>query len=48
VAIAHTPANASGLIRIEAQLTVLRPVALRGTGHASHQDQAASIRHYIV
>jgi len=46
--IAHTPANASWLNRIEAQFTALRYFALDGTDHASHQEQGSMIRRYII
>jgi transposase len=46
--IACTPANSSWLNRAEAQFTALRYVALDGTGHATHQEQAKLIRRYII
>ena len=46
--IAYTPANASWLNRIEAQLTALRYFALDGSDHASHEEQASMIRRYII
>jgi transposase len=46
--IAHTPANASWLNRIEAQFTALRYFALDGTDHASHRQQGSMIRRYII
>jgi transposase len=48
VEIACTPTDSSWLNRIEAQLTALRYVALDGTGHASHKEQASMIRRYII
>ena len=45
--IAYTPTNSSWLNRIEAQFTALRYFALEGTGHATHQEQASTIRRYI-
>ena len=48
VEIAYTPSNASWLNRIEAQFTALRYFALDGTDHASHQEQASTIRRYII
>ena len=33
---------------IEAQFTALRYVALDGTDHASHHEQASTIRCYII
>jgi len=46
--IAYTPTNSSWLNRVEAQFTALRYVALEGTGHATHQEQASMIRRYII
>jgi hypothetical protein len=37
-----------GLNRIEAQFTPLRYFALDGTDHASYQEQASTIRRYII
>ncbi|MDQ2873784.1 MAG: transposase [Actinomycetota bacterium] len=46
--IAYTPTNASWLNRIEAQFTALRYLALDGTDHATHKEQASMIRRYII
>ena len=46
--IAYTPTNSSWLNRIEAQFTALRYLALDGTDHASHKEQASMIRRYII
>jgi transposase len=46
--IAYTPSSASWLSRIEAQLTALRYLALDGTDHACHHEQASMIRRYII
>jgi len=48
VQIAHTPTNASWSNRIEAQFTALRYLALDGTDHATHQQQASMIRRHII
>ena len=48
VEIAYTPTNSSWLNRVEAQFTVLRYLTLDGTGHASHTEQASTIRRYII
>jgi transposase len=48
VEIAYTPTNSSWLNRIEAQFTALRYFALDGTDHASHKEQASTIRRYII
>ena len=48
VEIAYTPTNSSWLNRIEAQFTALRYFTLDGTGHASHKEQASTIRRYII
>lgn len=48
VEIAYTPTNSSWLNRIEAQLTALRYFALDGTDHTSHNEQASTIRSYII
>jgi transposase len=45
---AYTPTNSSWLNRVEAQFTALRYLALDGTDHASHQEQASMIRRYII
>jgi hypothetical protein len=42
------PFSASWLKRIEPQFTALRYIALDGTDHASHEEQASMIRHYIA
>ncbi|WP_225994029.1 transposase [Actinomadura rudentiformis] len=47
VEIAYTPTNFSWLNRIEAQFTALRYVALDGTDHRSHKEQASMIRYII-
>ena len=46
--IAHTPADASWLNRIEAQFTALRYFTPDGTDHARHAEQASMIRRYII
>ncbi len=46
--IACTPTSSSWLNRIEAQFTALRYVALDGTDHATHQEQATMICRYII
>jgi hypothetical protein len=48
VELAHTPANASWLNRIEALFTALRYFALDGTDHPTHHEQASMIRRYII
>jgi hypothetical protein len=48
VELAYTPTNASWLNRIEAQFTALRYFTLDGTDHASHHEQASTIRRYIA
>ncbi|MFI0467226.1 IS630 family transposase [Saccharopolyspora sp. 5N102] len=48
VEIAYTPTNSSWLNRIEAQFTALRYFTLDGTDHASHHEQASTIRRYIA
>jgi transposase len=48
VEITYTPTNSSWLNRIEAQFTALRYLALDGTDHASHQQQASVIRRDII
>ena len=48
VEIACTPTNSSWLNRIEAQFTALRYLALDGTDHAGHKEQASMIRRYII
>jgi transposase len=48
VEIAYTPTNSSWLNRIEAQFTALRYFTLDGTDHASHEEQASTIRRYII
>jgi hypothetical protein len=48
VELAYVPTNASWLNRIEAQFTALRSFAVDGTDHASHDEQASMIRHYIA
>jgi hypothetical protein len=50
VEIAYTPTNSSWLNRIpaEAQFTALQYLALDGTDHASHKEQASMIRRYII
>ncbi len=48
VELAYTPTCSSWLNRIEAQFQALRYVALDGTGHASHKEQASKIRRYII
>jgi hypothetical protein len=40
--------NSSWLNRIEAQFTALRYFTLHGTDHASHKEQASTIRRYII
>jgi hypothetical protein len=42
------PTNASWLNRIEAQFTALGSFAVDGTDHASHDEQASMICHYIA
>jgi hypothetical protein len=46
--IAYTPASATWLNRIKAQLTALRYFALDGTDHASHHQRASMIRRYVT
>ena len=46
--VAYTPTNASWLNRIEAQFQALRYFTLDGTDHASHHEQASTIRRYIA
>jgi transposase len=48
VEIAYTPTNSSWLNRIEAKFTALRYFALDGTDHASHKEQASTIRRLLV
>jgi transposase len=48
VEIAYTPTNSSWLNRIEAQFRALRYFTLDGTDHASHKEQASTIRRYII
>jgi transposase len=48
VEIAYTPTNSSWLNRVEAQFTALRYFALDGTDHATHKEQASTIRRYII
>jgi len=48
VEIAYTPTNSSWLNRIEAQFTALRYFALDCTDHTTHQEQASTIRRYII
>jgi hypothetical protein len=43
-----TLTDSSWLNRIEAQFTALRYFALDGTGHATHHEQAAMIRRYLI
>jgi transposase len=48
VELAYVPFYGSWLNRIEAQFTALRYVALDGTDHESHREQASMIRRYIA
>ena len=48
VELADTPFYGSWLNRIEPQFTALRYVALDGTDHDSHAEQASMIRRYIA
>src|SRR5215510_205197 len=48
VEIAYTPTNSSWLNRVEAQFTALRYFALKGTDHASQEEQGSMIRRYII
>jgi transposase len=48
VELAYVPFYGSWLNRIEAQFTALRYLALNGTDHPSHREQASMIRRYIA
>jgi transposase len=47
VELAYTPTYSSWLNRIEAQFQALRYFTLDGSDHASHREQASTIRRYI-